>query len=92
MELNIAAVTINQQLCDPKFRKVLSESYYLFNDRVRIGSDYRIELNPEYKDQTWYFGRNINVQAIVGPNGSGKSSLLEMMYRIVNNFSALVER
>lgn len=92
MELNIAAVTINQQLCDPKFRKVLLEKYYLFNDRVRIGSDYRIELNPDYKDQSWYFGRNINVQAIVGPNGSGKSSLLELMYRIVNNFSALVER
>ncbi len=64
MELNIAAVTINQQLCDPKFRKVLLEKYYLFNDRLRIGSDYRIELNPDYKDQSWYFGRNINVPAI----------------------------
>jgi len=92
MELNIAAVTINQQFCDPKFRKVLSEDYYLFNDRVKVGSDRRIELNPDYKDNTWYFGRNINVQAIVGPNGSGKSSLLELMYRIINNFSALVER
>lgn len=92
MELNISAVTINQQLCDPKFRKVLSENYYLFNDRVRISRDQYIELNPNYKDNTWYFGKNINIQAIVGPNGSGKSSLLELMYRIINNFSALVER
>ena len=92
MELNIAAVTINQQLCDPKFRKVLTENCYVFNDRVRVGENYRIELNPEYKDKSWYLGRNIAVQAIVGPNGSGKSSLLELMYRIINNFSALVER
>lgn len=92
MELNISAVTINQQLCDRKFRKVLSENYYLFNDRVRISRDLYIELNPNYKDNSWYFGKNINIQAIVGPNGSGKSSLLELMYRIINNFSALVER
>ena len=92
MELNISAVTINQQLCDPKFRKVLSENYYFFNDRVRINRDQYIELNPNYKDNSWYFGKNINIQAIVGPNGSGKSSLLELVYRIINNFSALVER
>lgn len=92
MELNIAAVTINQELCDSKFRKILSEDCYFFNDRVRIGNDNRIELNPGYKDDSWYFGKNINVQAIVGPNGSGKSSLLELIYRIINNFSALVER
>lgn len=92
MELNVAAVTINQQLCDPKFRKVLTESCYLFNDSVRVDENDRIELNTEYKDKSWYFGRNIMVQAIVGTNGSGKSSLLELMYRIINNFSALVER
>ena len=92
MELNIAAVTINQQLCDPKLRKVLTEECYIFNDRIRVGYDNRIELNPDFNDNSWYFGKNINVQAIVGPNGSGKSSLLELIYRIINNFSALVER
>lgn len=92
MDLNIAAVTVNQQLCEPKFRKVLTENCYVFNDSVRIGENDRIELNPECKDKSWYFGRNIAVQAIVGPNGSGKSSLLELIYRIINNFSALVER
>ena len=92
MELNIVAVAINQQLCDPKFRKVLTEGYYIFNDRVRVSQYNRIELNPNYRDNSWYFGKNINVQAIVGPNGSGKSSLLELIYRIINNFSALIER
>lgn len=37
MELNIAAVTINQQLCESKFKKVLTEECYVFNDRVRVG-------------------------------------------------------
>ena len=91
-ELSIAAVTIDQHLCDPKIKKVLSEWYYIFNDRVRIRSGNRIELNPDYKDRSWYYGKRISVQAIVGPNGSGKSSLLELIYRIINNFSALVER
>ena len=92
MELNIVAVTIDQRRCDPKFRKVLTENCYLFNDRVRVNANNRVELNPDYEDKSWYFGKNINVQAIVGPNGSGKSSLLELMYRIINNFSALIER
>ncbi len=91
-ELNIVAVTINQNLCDQKFKKVLSEKCYILNDRVRVIQDDRIELNPYYKDYSWYFGKKINVQAIVGPNGSGKSSLLELIYRIINNFSALVDR
>ena len=91
-ELIISAVTIDQQLCDPKYRKVLTQGYYLLNDSVRVSHDYRIELNPDYEDNTWYFGKKITVQAIVGPNGSGKSSLLELIYRIINNFSALLER
>ncbi len=92
MELNIVAVTINQQLCDPKLRKVLAEEKYIFNDRVRTSKYNSIELNPDYKDNSWYFGKKITVQAIVGPNGSGKSSLLELIYRIINNFCALVEK
>lgn len=36
------------------------------------------------------YGRNISVSAIVGCNGAGKTSLLEMMFRILNNFSYLL--
>lgn len=45
----------------------------------------------EYKYPTFY-GSNITVNALVGENGSGKSSLLELMFRMVNNFAAVLYR
>ena len=39
---------------------------------------------PIYED---FFAKGFSVNAIVGKNGSGKSSLLELMFRMVNNLS-----
>lgn len=75
--------------CSKDLRKVLKPGYYWFNqwcekegDVVRLKNDRGID--PKF------FGSNISIQAIVGKNGSGKSSLLELMYRAINNFGALL--
>lgn len=59
--------------CNPKLTKTLVTGYYPF---------YTAELSDAF------FLRNVSVSAIVGMNGAGKSSLLELMFRMINNFSA----
>ena len=66
--------------CDKKYCKILkTECEYKF-----------------YSDNTTeninLYGDNINICALVGKNGSGKSSLLDMLYRILNNFGYLLFR
>ena len=48
---------------------------------LKEGTDYPLGHRLE-KD---FFAPNITISAIVGENGSGKSSLLDMMFRILNN-------
>ncbi len=86
--------------CYPNIKKVLNPEWYLFNtlykvdkkeDKLILNKQYPFILDdnrPEKKnfcDEFW--GENIFIQAIVGKNGSGKSSILEIIFRMINNLS-----
>ena len=86
----IAALKIGKD-CSELIRKNLKPGFYLFNNRCRLEKD-KIVLNPEYNIEDNIYGENIFLHAIVGMNGSGKSSLIELIYRMVNNFSFFVNK
>lgn len=76
--------------CDDMYKKVLKPGYYPLNDayiyderKQTIIENFDV-VKPLPND---FFGDNISISAVVGKNGSGKSSLLDMMYRIINNFA-----
>ena len=76
--------------CNPLLKKGLRQKFYMLNNRCSIRGE-RVVLNRDNPMQD-FFGKRINVQAIVGVNGCGKSSLLEIIYRIINNLSCLLSR
>ena len=90
-EFVISALRIDPQ-CKTELRKVLKDEIYMFNKRCCITADKRIVLNTDYKSEYNVYGSKICINTIVGMNGSGKSSILEMIYRIINNFSSLLVR
>lgn len=70
-------------------KKCLQEGLYFFNDLLKdVNGD--IKLNNDSLVPKDFYGHNISIQAIVGQNGSGKSSILELIYRIINNFSFML--
>lgn len=53
-------------------------------------SEYSFVSEGIFKLPSDFYGRNIMVSAIVGKNGSGKSSILDIIYRVLNNVCALL--
>ena len=72
-------------------KKCLKPDTYFFNDRLMLTKEGSIAVNSQSKIPKDFFGKNISIQAIVGQNGSGKSSILELIYRLINNFSFMLE-
>lgn len=84
--------------CDAGIRKCLQAGrfYYFCNDYVIKSGGKYIERASKYNEPLSddFFrlneqknGLNINLQAVVGMNGDGKSSLVEIVLRLINNFS-----
>lgn len=47
----------------------------------------KYKLAEQLPDNFNIYGKKVSICAIVGENGAGKSSLLDILYRIINNFS-----
>lgn len=79
--------------CDVSLKKNLVIGRYPFNDRYNWTKEGR-EINSLsfINKNSDFFGKNINIQAIVGKNGSGKSTLMDLMYMVINNFAYMFER
>lgn len=76
--------------CPESYRKVLKEDeYYFFNDWYKL-EDGKVVADLNHEFERTFFGENISIQAIVGKNGSGKSSILELIYRILNNVGQIL--
>ncbi len=77
--------------CKRRFRKNLEEGrFYFFSNRYTNNGNDIIENAISHLSSD-FFGENITVHAVCGENGSGKSSLFELVYRIINNLSCLLE-
>ena len=76
--------------CSPHLKKGLRDEFYKLNGRCKINRN-KVALRDRNPLEGFY-GSRINVEAIVGVNGSGKSSLFEIIYRVINNLSCLLNR
>lgn len=72
--------------CQKHLKKVLKEDWYLLNGWYELKNNALVKRTDCQFERNLY-GENVSISAIVGKNGSGKSSLMELMYRIVNNLS-----
>lgn len=82
---SLVAVKIGNK-CQEHITKVLKQKWYLLNNWYELNGDTLTKRADANFVRTLY-GESISVSAIVGKNGAGKSSLMELIYRVVNNLS-----
>ena len=74
MENLILKKIVVHEDCAERLRKILSPGRYVLS-------------SEKYKD---FFIDRVNVSAIVGMNGCGKSSIVEILFRMMNNLAAVM--
>ena len=62
---------------------------FFFNDFYEHNQEGELEKSTNPFNSDLFFGKNINIQAIVGKNGSGKSTLMDLVYMLMNNFACM---
>ena len=78
--------------CETEVIKNLGPGWYPFGDYVKPTKEnqYRWRNGSEQSDRLYQIIPNlptISVSCIVGKNGSGKTTIIDILYRIINNFS-----
>jgi len=90
----IIGVRVNKPASTGKKILVDGELYPLLKGYKMAGDDIIVStsetcINSLYNDYIGqYHIRNVSISAIVGANGSGKSTVVEFIFRLINNFAA----
>lgn len=77
-------------------KKLQRNKFYYFINKVSIDSESGQAYIDPYRIEDELFNQNrentpcISISAIVGENGAGKSTIVEMLIRLINNFSAVI--
>ena len=77
---------------DPSIQKVLKPGWYPFGNYKEPHADGFLKVEPmTHEEKSIYKLRNnqpdVSVSCIVGMNGSGKSTILDIIFRILNNIA-----
>jgi AAA15 family ATPase/GTPase len=80
---------------DVKINYIDGSGYEIVIPESLFDPDYFLYRSPKLKTEQRHLGeksrlQNININAVIGGNGTGKSTLVDMIIRVLNNFSAAV--